>query len=185
MNMNKKILLTRSENTHHGYLLSLEDGNEIESIAIINGNRPDTKLPILLCGIDQFVIFGLSHPQAITAIQEYGPQPLVTTKELGHRLFEHGMKAALGRIKIKNSWYTTSLGTYYDVVGSITLNGLVISTKTDESGNLGFVILLNGYEPVTIAFRPFEINEKVFYLDELRTMLTISPSVLVPPMVSR
>jgi hypothetical protein len=114
------IYFERRKLLHEGIRLSYEDETGVaKPVAHINGNDFSFHGPIILTGIDAHVVYGLSHPQVISTILQMGPQSIVTTKELAHNLFEHGMKAALGKQRFGNSVFLATLESYYRVHQSI------------------------------------------------------------------
>jgi len=108
-----ELVISRMCQYHLGLKVALKDQDDCRTIAIINGNDSEFLGPIVLFNLDQHIIYGLSHPEAISKILLKGPQNLVTTKEVGHNLFEHGMKASLGKLKVNMNYFTTSLDTFY------------------------------------------------------------------------
>lgn len=100
--------------SYEGIRLSHDDGSGVaKPVAHINGNEASFRGPVVLLNLDAHAVYGLSHPQVVSHLLKDGPQPLVSSKEMAHRLFEHGMKAALGRVKLGNNQFATSLDTFY------------------------------------------------------------------------
>jgi len=166
-----QLIVSRVPNFHEGLIISLKDGNDIKNIGRVNGNKADFGGPILLFGIDQDVVYGLSHREVTSRIYSQGPQILMTTKELGHRLYEHGMKASLGKIKIGNTHYLTSLETYYTVMNQYGPFKMVVS-----GGRLGcWVQPYSNYLPILLTTGAFETTEKVacrIDIDKIQTEVT-------------
>lgn len=132
---------------HHGLMVTLKDGTDINTIAIVNGNKPSFTGPVILFNIDQEVIYGLSHREVVSRIYAEGPQILLTSKELGHRLYEHGMKASLGKVKVGNTQYLTNLDTYYTLQSQYGPMDLVYS-----EGKIGcYIKPHSNYEPILIT----------------------------------
>ena len=114
-----ELIISRLNYHHLGIKISLKEQDEIRTIAIVNGNEPDFLGAVILLNIDQHVVYGLSHPEVISRILEKGPQYLLTNKETGHNLFEHGMKATLGKIKINMNCFNTTLETFYTLTNNV------------------------------------------------------------------
>jgi hypothetical protein len=154
-------------------MVSLKDGDEINNIALINGNKPDFTGPIILLDIDQDVVYGLSHREVVSRIYKEGPQILLTTKDMGHKLYEHGMKASLGRVKVGNVQYTTNIETFYTVKSSYGSLSLIYS-----EGKIGcYVKPHKNYTPILIAssgFIPKGIDTKEDRIDieKIRSEIT-------------
>ena len=107
------LVIKKNTELHKGYEV-LSKGGLL--IGRINGNTvSDNHVPIVLLSLEPHTIYGLSHPHVISDILNNGPQNLVTSKHLGHKLFEHGMKASWGQVKIKNNKFLTCLDTFYSV----------------------------------------------------------------------
>jgi hypothetical protein len=128
-----------------GIGLSYDDGSgQAKTVAHINGNNPDHRGPVILLSLDASAVYAMSQPQVISRILSEGPQTLITTKDIAHTLFEHGMKAALGKHKIGNNNFFASMETYYKVVfgsGDFTVN----------ANPLSLVIQLQGHPPVVVC----------------------------------
>lgn len=147
-----QLIVSKLAEFYHGLMVSVKEGNEIDDIAIVNGNKENFLGPILLLDIDQEVVYGMSHRKVVSRIYAKGPQILLTTKELGHRLFEHGMKAALGKTKVGNVQYLTNLETYYTVHSKYGFLELTIS-----EGRLGcYVKPRENYEPILLTTGAFK-----------------------------
>ena len=104
------IVIVKDRDFHQGYEVQTKDGI---LIGRINGNSPSNQVPIILLSVDPYVTFGLSHPHVISGILNDGPQNLITSRNLGHTLFEHGMKSSWGKVKVKNNKFITCLETFY------------------------------------------------------------------------
>lgn len=92
----------------------MEDNNNIQRIALINGNKADHNGPVILLNLDPHIVYGLSHPAIVGKILSQGqPQELWTTKDLAHRLYEHGMKSSWGVVKHKNLCLQSRGDTFY------------------------------------------------------------------------
>lgn len=109
-----KLIISRLSTLPEGFEVAVQDEN-VNTIAVINGNKPNFSGPILLLELDPHIVYGLSHPSVISRILAERPQELYTSKELAHRLFEHGMKASWGTVKVRNSQFLTTLSTFYTV----------------------------------------------------------------------
>ena len=159
----KQLRFERNANIHEGVLLSLDDA----PLAVLNGNRREYNLPVVLLNIDQYVVFGLSHPWVISRILGEGsPQTLIARKDMAHTLYEHGMKASLGKIRQGNQTFYTALDTFY--------------TQTNESGFLS--MLQSGPYTLRVSIPGHEVVE-VFTDGNNRPGLnlnTIQDSVVFP-----
>lgn len=150
-----QLIVSRLTEFHHGLMVSLKDGDEIKNIGIINGNKNDFFGPILLFSLDQDVVYGLSHRQVVSRIYNRGAQILLTTKELGHKLYEHGMKAALGKVKVGNIHFSTNLDTFYSQKSTYGPFNLVVS-----DGRLGCTVKpFANYEPILLATAGFDCSK--------------------------
>jgi len=121
-----ELIVSRLNQHHLGLKIVLKEQSDLKTIAIINGNDPEFAGPIILLSLDQHTIYGLSHPEVISRILEKGPQNLLTSKEISHNLFEHGMKASLGKIKINTNYFYTSLDTFYTLTTKVSCLSLLI-----------------------------------------------------------
>jgi len=143
-----QLIVSRYSESRHGLSVSLKDEDKIE------GNKPEFTGPVVLFNLDQEIVYGLSHREVVSRIYAEGPQPLITTKELAHRLYEHGMKASLGKIKLNNTPFLTCLDTYYNTAkmyGRLTL--------VNSKDRLGVVFCFSGYKPILITNAGFKDKE--------------------------
>lgn len=172
-----RLFISRHQNHYDGISIQLE-GNDgkYRHVCIINGNQIKHQGPVVVLNIDAHVIYGLSQPSIISRITENGPQPLLTIKEYAHSMFEHGMKAALGKVKIKNNAYITSLETFYKLESKLEIEGITLSILTHF--NKPFLSMcLEGFKPILISSGheiPYEEGFNIVYLDQIRDMISIS-----------
>ena len=170
------LVISRHQNHYDGMSIQLEDNGHYKNICVINGNQVKHQGPVAVLSIDAHVIYGLSQLPVISRITENGPQQLLTIKEYAHTMFEHGMKAALGKIKIKNNVYNTSLETFYKLESKIEIEGVVLSILTHF--NKPFLsVCLNGFKPILISSGneiPYEEGYNVVYLDQIRDIVSIN-----------
>ena len=162
-----QLIVSKLSEDFRGLSLALKDDDRIETVALINGNKSDHKGPVILLGLDQEVVYGMSHRRVVSRIYANGPQPLVTTKEMGHRLFEHGMRAAVGRINIGNTEFITCLDTFYKP----TMKYGRLEIKS-QGGKLGCLYQLEGYHPILITTAGFpkgEYDEHRLDIDKIQT----------------
>lgn len=166
-----ELIISRLQQHHLGLKVVLKESDEIRTFAIINGNDPDFLGTVILLNIDQHAVYGLSYPEVVSRLLQKGPQNLLTTKELGHNLFEHGMKASIGKLKINMNTFSTSLETFY-VTTQKTSNITLITGKDNQLGCLIQPrtdlqpILLSGY-----TFIPKESDKEL--LDDVSTNIEI------------
>ena len=135
----KKLVLGRMQDLHEGFLLQSvtknAEGDEItENLIMINGNRPSYTGPVALLYLDPYVVFGMSHTNVISRIlhEGKGSQKLLTSKEISHNLYEHGMKASWRYIQSNNLKMMTSGDTFYDQI--TTLKDFEIISGTNDLG---------------------------------------------------
>lgn len=170
-----QIMVSRLSHHYQGIMVSLKDGDEIKDIALINGNKHDFSGPLLLFSIDQEVIYGLSRHKVISRIYSQGPQILLTTKELGHKLYEHGMKAALGKVKVGNITFTTNLETFYSVSQKYGCFELTYS-----EGRIACLVKpAANYKPILLATSGYQDKLKIdsknrIDIDKIQTIVTKS-----------
>ena len=130
-----EIIVSKLTQHFEGLKVVLKENDHISDIALINGNRSDFYGPIILLNLDQHIVYGLSHPEVISRIYTKGPQQLLTNKEIGHNLFEHGMKASLGKVKFRLNSFLTTLDTFYTLTTS-TSNLTLVVGKDNRIGCL-------------------------------------------------
>jgi len=162
-----QLIVSKLAEEYHGLSVALKDDDRIETIAMINGNKADHKGPVILFNLDQEIVYGMSHRHVISRIYTNGPQNLITTKELSHRLYEHGMKASLSRIKINNTTFLTCLETYYTSIQNYGRFELKAA-----GGKLGCLYSLEGYIPVLLTTGGFpkgEFDENRLDIDKIQT----------------
>lgn len=141
-----QLIVSRLAEVHQGMMVSLKDEDKIDTIGMVNGNKSTFKGPVILTDLDQDIVYGMSHRQVVSRIYSDGPQILLTTREYAHRLYEHGMKAALGKIKFGNNVFQTCLETYYKPspqYGRFTLDNF--------EGVIGCRFDYGGYQPILIT----------------------------------
>jgi len=143
-----ELLVSRLQELHYGYDLSLSDGEEIRTIATIDGNRPGRPEPVVLLTLDPYTLFGLSHPEVVARLLNSGPQVLVSLRTTAHKLFEHGMKAAWERITLGSNQFLTSLATFYKQADQAQYLE-VYGTDTDRPACL---VSVPSYEPVWLVY---------------------------------
>lgn len=113
--MQGRLILAKLNNEYEGYSLSVLTDDNQKRLFTINGNSTGNKSPVVLLNIDPHVVYGMSHPSVIKRILSRGPQKMLATKELSHRLYEHGMKGSWWKIQIQKNVMMTSLETFYNV----------------------------------------------------------------------
>lgn len=128
--MQGKLILAKLNSDCDGYSLSiLEDGGQKELFRI-NGNSRSYSGPVVLLDLDPHIVYGMSHPDVIDRILQSGPQKMIATKELSHRLYEHGMKGSWWKIKMQKNTVLTTLETFYDASPiDISENAEIINSK--------------------------------------------------------
>ena len=114
-----QIIISRLAELHEGFDISVKFGDKVQNIALLNGNKATHNGPVVMLSIDQHILYGMSHPTVISRILKNGPQHLIASRDLSHKLFEHGMKSSLGEIKIQNNIFRTNMGTFYTVIGNV------------------------------------------------------------------
>lgn len=182
-----ELIVSRLSQHHLGLSLSLKEEDnstaipQIRRIATINGNEIDFLGPILLLNIDQHVVYGLSHPTVISRILSKGPQHLLAPKEIAHNLFEHGMKATIGKIKINLNYFNTTLDTFYTVTQKVSNITLIIG----KDNQLAYLIQpRTDLQPILISndrFLPKDSDKDLLNtvssnieIDNIRTYTTTS-----------
>lgn len=135
----KKLVLGRMQNLHEGFILQSiekgEDGSEIMvDVLMINGNKASYSGPVALLYLDPYVIFGMSHNNVISRIlhEGKGSQKLLTSKDIAHNLYEHGMKASWRYMRVNGLTYMTFNDTFYEQI--TTLNDFKIVSGKNEMG---------------------------------------------------
>lgn len=173
-----ELIISRLNNHHQGLNIAFKEFEELRTIATINGNTSEFTGPIILLSLDQHIIYGMSHPEVVSRILEKGPQNLITTKELAHNLYEHGMKAALGKVKINMNNFNTTIDTFYTLIKNTT--NITLLTGTDNQ--LACLIQpRKDIEPILISNSVFNIKENEgelrclnkVELDHIRTYVTV------------
>jgi len=166
-----ELIISRLAQHHLGLKVSIKEGETIGHVAIINGNNPDFLGPVILLNIDQHVVYGLSLPEVISRILVKGPQYLLSTKELAHNLFEHGMKSSVGKIKIHMNYFITSLETFY----TVTTKASNVTLVTSKDNQLGFLIQpRTDLRPILVSNYPFLAKESdKELLNEVSTSIEI------------
>ncbi len=151
-----QLIVSRLTHEHHGLTVLLKDEDKIDTIAVINGNKPDYHGPVILFGLDQDIVYGMSHREVVSRIYGEGPQILLTTKELAHRLYEHGMKAALGKIALGSNTFLTCLDTYYKQ----TLEYARLRVETN-GGKMACRFFIPGYQPILLTTGAYRAKESI------------------------
>lgn len=152
--MQGKLILAKLNNEYEGYSLSLLNEGGQKRLFTINGNSEGYKGTVVLLNVDPHVVYGMSHPKVIKRILTRGPQKMLATKELSHRLYEHGMKGAWWKIQIQKNVVMTSLETFYNVE-SEEFNAKVLSGNHKKCALLftfeekNYLISNRWYEPDT------------------------------------
>ena len=167
-----QLIVSKLAEEYHGLSVALKHDDSISTVALINGNKEDVNCPVVLFSIDQEVVYGLSHRKVVRRIYDNGPQILITSKELGHKLFEHGMKAALGKIKIHNTPFSTTLDTFYNLKTSYSFLSL-----EQANGRLGISFEVPMYKKVLIANSAFKPKEEMSFggridIDKIQSQVT-------------
>ena len=155
-----ELIISKLNQHHEGLKIAINDTNTVQTLAIVNGNQPEYLGPIILLGLDQHIIYGMSHPEIISRIFTKGPQQLLTSKEIAHNLFEHGMKATLGKVKIKLNWFTTTLDTFYSL-NTLTTILQIIPGKDNKIGCL--ITPMTTYQSILLCNHGFEFKESEKY----------------------
>lgn len=182
MEKKPELVIIRSDDNFQGFTLNVRGFNsEDQTLCLINGNRVDFKGAVVLLEIDQYALYGLSNPPVISRVLSNPPQVLLTTKELAHRLFEHGMKASLGKVLVNHHWYLTNIDSFYSVQNSLNPLGLHI---IGEGQKPVLKVLVPGYKPVWMGMRS-NINcgyPELHVLDDIRGLVRIPlvPAALDP-----
>jgi hypothetical protein len=156
----------RLKEFYHGFLVTLDLQGKTQPVCMINGNTAEHRGPVVLLSIDQHVVYGMSHPAVVSRILSSEPQVLVATKEMGHRLFEHGMKAALGKIRIGNSPMFTQIDTFYAVKQEFKPFGLSINGT--EAPVLTVRLELDVTYNFTLAANKSTAPQALYELDSIR-----------------
>ncbi len=117
-----KLALARNQEKHNGFMICDMDTNT--ALMYVEGNA-NKHVPVAVLSLDPHIVYGMSHPSAVSRIFSEGPQTLVTIKRIAHSLFEHGMKASLGTITLGPTPLFTQLPTFYDVQDSVVLQNEV------------------------------------------------------------
>jgi hypothetical protein len=155
-----ELIVSKLNHHHEGLKVALNDGDTVQNLTIINGNQPDFLGPVILLSLDQHIVYGMSHPEVISRIFTKGPQQLLTSKEIAHNLFEHGMKATLGKIKIKLNWFITTLDTFYTLTSATSMLQ-IIPGKDNKLGCL--ITPMATYQSILLCNPGFEIKEPEKY----------------------
>ena len=174
-----QLIISRLKELYYGFEIAFKQADKITRIGLINGNKPDYLGPVILLNIDQHVVYGMSHPKAIAEIYEKGPQPLLSTKELGHRLFEHGMKAAIGKVRLRNNTFSTTLDTFYTPMTSYENLEII----QGQAGKVACLVKgpVSGALPILLSHRNFKFKEnyiqplltKTIEMDDIHSYLTV------------
>ena len=170
------IIISKLVDHCEGWEISLKNDESIETIAIVNGNKPLYSGPIVVLGVDQYILFGLSNPVVVGRILAEGPQEMISSRDLAHKIFEHGMKSVLGRIRINNNYFLTCLETFYTVKSESGLLSLVLG----NDGQLGCLIgSKNWNKKILITLQGFtekadsKSQAEIVYIDQIRSVVTM------------
>jgi hypothetical protein len=120
-----KLVLARGKDKHNGFMLT--DMDTETTYMYVDGNH-SKHVPVALLSIDAHIIYGMSHPAAVSRIFASGPQILLTTKRLAHSLYEHGMKAAWGSIMLGSTPVFTQLSSFYDLQETQSVGNIVAAS---------------------------------------------------------
>jgi len=166
-----QFVLTRLEQKHDGFSVSLKDGSTSRTLATVDGNTANHRGPVILLSLDQHSVYGLSHPAVVSRVLADGPQTLLTSEALARRLYDGGMKAALSSIKVRNNVFLTTLETFYKVDNK-SKYFTVIPGKTPEQ--MGCLIAVGG-KTILLAHGGFKPQNAVAYeqhlvLDQITTL---------------
>ena len=169
-----QIMISKHAEDFHGWDLSVTtQSGAIRSLGTINGNKTENNGLAIIFDVDPDVVYGMSCKQVVSKLLDSGPQTLITTKDVAHRLYEHGMKAAWGRIKIKNTALYTSMDTFYSVQHA---NGPFSIVQ----GQAGFAVSYTaiGFAPILIASRAYQPRPADFgqciIVDDVKTTVSLS-----------
>lgn len=187
-----ELILSKLQSNFDGFDLSIKHDSQgtsqesrIQTVARINGNHADYCGPVVVLNIDQYVVYSLSQPEVVSRILTKGQQQLLTTKETAHNLFEHGMKASLGKLKIKTNWFLTTLETFYSC--SLTGHCLEIiqgnkENKENRENKIGCLVSPSPeYQNILICNYGFDYDKvgnignisSVIEIDSIRTYVTM------------
>lgn len=163
---------------HLGYEVFLNE----ERIALIDGNNPEVSaiIPRVLFNLSPFSVWGYSHPDVLMPVLagDIKPYPMIASKSQAHTLFEHGMKAAWGQVRIlRDVPVLTRLDTFYSIIASekdaLELNPQITSMtffNEAQAGDNALEISFSGNRRVYIAnskkFRNAN-GSRTIYLDSL------------------
>lgn len=169
------LMLSRNQHRCEGHSLFLCEGDKSVLLCIINGNKPDTTCPIFLNEVDPYTVFGLSQPLVISQILEAEPRVLLSSKEIGHRTFEHGMKASWGKIKIKNSYMFTNMETFYKISEQADYLNCRLEAVSYAGGIALYINCNNSYTVFYTAAKPNKILEtsKFVCIDNIKNYMLI------------
>lgn len=103
------IVISRMDALYKGYVLAVDS----KTAVVINGNDANITSPVAVLNLDPHVVYGLSHPSVISRILDKGPQTIITSKELAHKLFEHGMKSSYETLTVGLCRFHTKIDTFY------------------------------------------------------------------------
>lgn len=157
-----------------GHLVSLDNGTSVRDLALLNGNRPDLHLPVVIYCLDAHVVFAMSHPSVISRILSSQPQPLLTSRDMAHKLFEHGMKASLSKQMMGSSPVLTTLDTYYRLTSSIG----PLSLSVHNNGSIALTIkkeVIGSGQDFILAGRGFPDggNGRLVYFEDLSAKVCV------------
>lgn len=171
-----ELIIGRNHDLHHGFSISDLQGN---TLLRIDGKKEDS-IPVLLLTLDPHTVYGLSHPKIISKILATGPHTLITQKKLAHSLFEHGMKACWGSIRVLNNKFQATIESYYNVKFQDTINvhgeSIDITSWSDEEANYATLSYKNSvYVLSTIDINPSVVgsNSKFINISSIKDYVTL------------
>jgi hypothetical protein len=154
-----KLALVRGSEKHNGFMIC--DMDTETTLMYVDGNS-SKHVPVAVLSIDPHVVYGMSHPAAVSRILSDGPQTLLSIKRIAHSMFEHGMKAAWGSIMLGPTPIFTQLPTFYNLVESFSttcgLNSVFVASvhsfpKEDKAylkvihGGKTYIVAPTGVKP--------------------------------------
>jgi len=175
-----EFILSRLGSSYQGFIIELNNpgAEKNEELLMINGNSHEYTGPISVLSVDQNVVYGLSKREVATRILERGPQILLSTPYLATNLFEHGMKAALGKVRVNNNTFLTSMETYYKLEQTIAPHFQIVPSALKDFAGILFkhpnlkqdiFITHHGFNP-----KDYPDNTRVIILDTLRDYISLT-----------
>jgi hypothetical protein len=169
-----QLIISRLSDPFQGLEVAVKIADNVSTLAVLNGNKSEYRGPIILLGLDQYTVFGLSHPSVVRRLLDNGPQTLISSRELAHTLFEHGMKASLGKVRVNNSTFLTNLETFYELKQSHKVFSIVVG----QNGKIGCLVQPQQEDqtPIVLASGEFvpktEIKASFINIDLIRDFFT-------------